>query len=484
MLETAKHLKGISQTKLESIFTKITQQFVFNVYEISNEIDVFVTFETMNNRGKLLSSLELLKNRLIFLSTKLPTPEDDGVNLRRAINDAWKTIYHYLGKNEDRPLNDDEFLRTHLSYYFPTQLIKFPEKSDEVVYERAQRRFFHTVEEFGKFLLNDLFTPRRLGLKHKDKDDLPVISRKFIYDYSQHVKSSIETYYKLSTPSQSNFNDDEKIQLERIGRLQGFNPSSLLLAVYGKENDSKKRILFLELCERYFFCKSMGMRNMHTRRKFASDFFLDYLSGKVSIDDVIKILSNSIDEIFRETPLPDMLHDWIKDGHGYYGWRSINYFLYEYEIHLQNQSKSNREKISWPAFSKEDFSGDYETVEHIYPQRARDPYWKDRFSIYTTAQKRAIRNSLGNLLALSRPCNSSLGNKSFPEKLGDESKQTGYRYGSYSENEVALSDDWNIDQIVNRGVRLLNFLEKRWNLKIGDRSQKIRALGLAFTLKE
>ena len=91
---------------------------------------------------------------------------------------------------------------------------------------------------------------------------------------------------------------------------------------------------------------------------------------------------------------------------------------------------------------------------------------------------------LGNLLALSRPCNSSLGNKSFPEKLGDESKQTGYRYGSYSENEVALCDDWNTDQIVNRGVRLLNFLEKRWNLKIGDRSQKIRALGLAFILKE
>ncbi|MEO5971258.1 MAG: DUF262 domain-containing protein [Bdellovibrionia bacterium] len=471
-------LKDVTHAKLEKIYTKVTQQFVFNAYEISSEIDVCVTFETMNNRGKPLSSLELLKNRLIFLSTKLATGENGGGSLRRAINDAWKTTYHFLGKNDERALSDDEFLRTHLSYFYVTELVKFPDANDELHRDKAFRRFVHTLEESGRFLLNDLFTPKRLG--GKVNDDLPPISRNFIYDFSQHIKSSIETYYNLSTPKQSTFTEEEKIQLERIGRLKGFNPSSILLAVYSKESDSRKRLLFLEQFERYNFCMSMGIVAMQMRRGPLPNFFVDYTSGKKTIEDITVILANGIEETLRETPLPDMLHDWVKNGHGYYGWRSINYFLYEYEVHLQTQSKSNREKISWAEFSAEDYSDDYETIEHIYPQRARDPYWKERFSKYSTTEKRAIRNSFGNLLALSRRRNSSLGNKSFTDKLGDESSKTGYRYGSYSENEVALLKDWNADEIVNRGVKLLNFLEKRWKLTIGDRNQKIRALGLSF----
>jgi uncharacterized protein with ParB-like and HNH nuclease domain len=134
-------LKNVTHAKLEKIYTKITQQFVFNAYEISSEIDVCVTFETMNNRGKPLSSLELLKNRLIFLSTKLDAKDSEAMNLRRAINDAWKTTYHYLGKNDARPLNDDEFLKTHLSYIYLTDLVKFPDVTDEIHGDKAFRRF-------------------------------------------------------------------------------------------------------------------------------------------------------------------------------------------------------------------------------------------------------------------------------------------------------------------------------------------------------
>lgn len=42
---------------------------MFNLHEIEDDFDVFVAFETMNNRGKKLSNLELLKNRLIYLTT-------------------------------------------------------------------------------------------------------------------------------------------------------------------------------------------------------------------------------------------------------------------------------------------------------------------------------------------------------------------------------------------------------------------------------
>ena len=88
--------------QLEEVYTKITQHFLFNMYIISDDIDVYVTFETMNNRGKPLSNLELLKNRLIYVSTLLNVADADKSRLRRDINECWKKIYHILGKSKER----------------------------------------------------------------------------------------------------------------------------------------------------------------------------------------------------------------------------------------------------------------------------------------------------------------------------------------------------------------------------------------------
>jgi len=96
--------------ELEKVYAKITQRFLFNTYEISKEIDVFVTFETMNNRGRPLSQLELLKNRLIYISTLFGVDEGIRSRLRRDINACWKEIYHQLGINRRQQLPDDVFL--------------------------------------------------------------------------------------------------------------------------------------------------------------------------------------------------------------------------------------------------------------------------------------------------------------------------------------------------------------------------------------
>lgn len=87
---------------------------MFNVYEIADDFDVFVAFETMNNRGKPFSTLELLKNRLIYLSARIK----DFNQLREYINNYWGQIYEMLGKNPNKPLKDDDFLKQHWIMYF------------------------------------------------------------------------------------------------------------------------------------------------------------------------------------------------------------------------------------------------------------------------------------------------------------------------------------------------------------------------------
>ena len=80
---------------LRSVYRKVTRNFMVNDFIIKDEFDVFVAFETMNNRGKKLSDLELLKNRLIYLTTLYEDAELDEAgrkDLRDTINNAWKEI--------------------------------------------------------------------------------------------------------------------------------------------------------------------------------------------------------------------------------------------------------------------------------------------------------------------------------------------------------------------------------------------------------
>ncbi len=130
---------------LEEIYKKLTQKFLFNLYEIDDNFDVFVAFETMNNRGKRLSDLELLKNRLIYLTTLYP-PEVVSIDvkdtIRKKINAAWGEVYNQLGKNKNSPLNDDEFLRAHWIMYFK--------------YSRVRG------DDYIRYLLDDYFSPKNI----------------------------------------------------------------------------------------------------------------------------------------------------------------------------------------------------------------------------------------------------------------------------------------------------------------------------------
>jgi len=72
----------------ERLFKALTQWFLFNLHELSNDFDVFVAFETMNNRGKSLSRLELLKNRLIYLSTLAEGSDPERKQVRELLGEA------------------------------------------------------------------------------------------------------------------------------------------------------------------------------------------------------------------------------------------------------------------------------------------------------------------------------------------------------------------------------------------------------------
>ncbi|WP_248730160.1 HNH endonuclease family protein [Vreelandella populi] len=206
------------------------------------------------------------------------------------------------------------------------------------------------------------------------------------------------------------------------------------------------------------------------------------MATKVSLDQappvkVLKNLRSSLDSARMEKDTWKYVEKNFRGG-GFYEWSGIKYFLYEYDLSLREQSKTYREKISWEEFSED--MRDHNTVEHIYPQKPMKPCWKDKYNKFSAKERKVLRHSLGNLVPLSRPKNSSFQNKCFEDKKGNEKNKVGFRYGSYAENEIAMKSQWTAVEILERGVRLLDFMEKRWGFSIGDYDQKVRILGLEF----
>lgn len=467
--------RDFSNDALEFLYTKLTQNLLFNIYTISEEIDVFVAFETMNNRGKPLSHLELLKNRLIFLSIKFSVDNEEKNKLRVTINESWKAVYHFLGKNKLNLLDDDFFLNTHFKISFLPNII---EKND--MDESLSSKMWKYHKEYKEHLLNNIFTikrmPRIVNNQEISKNSLSI---REIYEYAKDIKRVVEIYYYLHNPADTSYSDKERISLDRLGRLGVNDCIAIMLVIYIREENNKDRGEFLELLERVKFISKIKPYIANIDQVNFDAMTIRYISGNATINILKQELKDYLEIIFDKVDFKQIFADWGKNR-GYYGWSSIRYFLFEYEQELRSQSKTKRQKLLWDDFSKEDFQNDFNTVEHVYPQKVTHNCWKDSFNQYSIKQRNILKNSIGNLIPLSKPKNSSLGNKCFEEKKGNKKNKVGYFYGCYSENEVAIEATWTAKEILDRGIRMLEFMERRWDIPLGDKEDKIKALSLDF----
>lgn len=265
--EQFRELHGQSAMKgLQDIYKKLTKRFLFNEYIIKDEFDVFVAFETMNNRGKKLSDLELLKNRLIYLTTLYGEEELDKAsrkNLRDTINAAWREVYYQLGRNKTRPLNDDDFLRAHWTMYFK--------------YSRQ------TGQDYIRFLLDEQFTPKRVHKKierevlmetpeevrsdqelEEIEEDALTTSTSVIFksnlsptdirDYVKSLQDSAIHWFNSFNPELADgVSPSERQWIDRLNRggMGYFRP--LVMAILKNEKKESERILIFTKIENFIF---------------------------------------------------------------------------------------------------------------------------------------------------------------------------------------------------------------------------------------
>lgn len=486
---------------IETLFRKVTQNLMFNLHELEDDFDVFIAFETMNNRGKKLSNLELLKNRLIYLTTlyePYEITEDERAILRADINDAWKEVYYQLGRNKQNPLSDDDFLIAHWIMYFQ--------------YTRQKG------DDYIKFLLEEKFTPQNIFHKtdikldsiiditevrdqeHEEEPEengngekvvkMARLAPKEISDYVKSLQSAAIHWYNSFNPlNNTDLISEEQIWLDRLNRIgiAYFRPL-VVVSYVNTDITTESRIKLFKEIERFIFIAFRMGRAFSTYRN--SEFFRltkQLRNGHVLVDDICNTLKARIEDWLSPATAFDIQtfkayigRHYKNNNGGFYGWNGLHYFLYEYE--QDKVMQNGNPKIDWKLFVKSE--KDKVSIEHIYPQTANDDYWKNAFANYNDEQKKYLTGSLGNLLPLSRSKNSSMQNDSFPDKKSPAGKShKGYTDGSHSEIEVAAYTDWNAENILDRGYKLLDFMERRWNIKFASDESKKELLFLDFMLQ-
>ncbi|MCQ2691672.1 DUF262 domain-containing HNH endonuclease family protein [Helicobacter pylori] len=416
---------------LEKMFDALIKKMLFSVVELNdNRIDPFSSFETINNRGKDLSTLELLKNRLHFVAHKI-CDEEDLENLQNEINDTYTRIYHDLRFFKDDHL--ESFLKHFVAYYYGENS-KFKERLLDTAFD-AHKKYDDLYDEYEK--INDLLL---------------------------YLSYSSKVWYFLHTL------DDEELRIEITPKMHGlldkmrrlnalsdnaFLPlllSLLTIQLVGRSGDerhytTKELEGLLEYLERFGFliygvAGKNTAKNEWIRLAFKAIQACRFWGDKITIEDLPMLEKN----FFKgEHSGLELLENNINFNNAkkWYEWnKALNYLLYEYELHHNPETTLN-------------FDGSIESIEHILPQKPDQGYSAKEKS---WAKNPHIVHALGNLLLIPKNANSSLSNKPFEEKRKE------YLKGSYSEKEVAKNASFGVAQIKERSEKLLDFLIARYRI--------------------
>ncbi len=326
------------------------------------------------------------------------------------------------------------------------------------------------AKAYAKFLLKKHFTAKNLLNGGITFDE--------IKEYVDSISGSVKNWFYTYSPSNSNLTNMIKHLLEKLNRIGfgAFRP--LIMAAMNKNIEYEKMELLLFLIERFNFLvflvsrRNINTLNSHFYRK-ANDFHKQICG----IDNILNDIISSLYEWHDTNNFIGFINDKYNRDEGFYSWNGLKYFLYEYESRLQN-SFGEGVKITWEEFDKREKE---DTIEHIYPQIPQEEDWPT-FNSMSTENKGYLLNSLGNLLLLSRFKNSTLQNICFKNKKRSAEGDIGYFNGSFSEIEVAQKEDWTPNEILERGLKLLEFMESQWNIKLGSYNEKIKLLNLEFLI--
>lgn len=438
-LEDQRNDRDDFEAWLLELFDKVTNQLKLTLYNVSEQSDVGVIFETMNDRGKELTDLEKVKNFLLYAASRL---EVGGEGLAESVNSSWSDILENMMRAHlTASAAENQFLRAHWIMSYDPQARNW----------------------LGSKSVKDRFQLKRYIGEH---DRL----RAELYDYTESLRSTSRAYCEVVEPRHHdafrNLRDEKhrseviewSDKLRRTRQLASFLP--LLIATRLRfPDDGDAYLQVLKLCERFAFRvyllqRSPGHSGQTQLFRIANGLY----RGTHKLDQVMDEMRGLVLSYSKRF---DAEFD-LENERSWYQWAGIKYFLYEYEDFL---SRDKAPRLSWDELDRRDKAN---SIEHILPQTPEDQYWLERF---TEDERERYTHDLGNLVLTQD--NSSYSNKVFPEKRGEQglAKPDGTPIPCYAnstlfqETQLTRFGDWTIENILQRRSELVAWALERWHVE-------------------
>lgn len=364
--------KVIYLQSIESTFN--TSCFILKVTTNNNE-QAYKLFQVLNDRGRALSAIDLL--RATSLGMFDATPEEE--NLQNKAADIWDEI------TQDPTRDIEKFF----SYYYASKKATKIRKID--LYDKFKDAFF--VDKTGNLLYEQI-----VGIR----DDLNTL---------KYLESG---YWPYSGQGASAWEKNRLVNL--IVRLFHTDCLPILLAATKLKESKFSQIVYC--LERFFFrykticnCRFEAAAKIYNEEIQA----INNNPTQYSVQSLEKKLRNLIQERTDDSSfvakLWELQYSINDEKDAVTGNRVIKYFLMQLEENWEwlqhDHNHANATRFHYLDKSRIfDFTN--VSIEHIYPQSAPVATKNDEME--------GIKNAIENLTLLARDPNSKLGNKSFTEK--------------------------------------------------------------------
>lgn len=416
---------------LQDLHHKLTFQLKFTLYNVT-DADAGAIFEVMNARGKSLTELELVKNYLLFVASKLSVPDH---SLRQEINAAWGTMFSNLMRSGLLAKQDeDQLLRMHWITAYDPQSRNW--QGSKSIKDRFSLRVYEGRHEE---LLRDVLEFTR-SLRQASQAFCEIANPRDPVAFGSIPEEPVRQQVKYMSE-----------KLRRTRQLASFLPL-LMAARLRHPQDGNAYLAAVDFCERFAFRVYVFLRLRNSAGQ-AVLFRLGHgvYQRQISLQESLT-RANAL--ALRLVPQKRFEAEFdLQDESDWYGWQGIKYFLYEYE---EYRTGSKQVKLPWDVLDGRDKE---KSIEHVLPQTPDDPYWKERFSEEEVA---VLTHDVGNL-SLTQD-NSSLSNKPFPEKKGEPSWERPCYSNSLliQERDLAAFEEWTPKTIHERRQRLVDWALDRW----------------------
>ena len=400
-------LGKIETDELIRIFEKISSTSIMKI-ELEGKKESALMFELQNNRGKDLTNMEKLKSYFMYQLYVYSAPDEVNDNIEYLSN-LYSEIYEEV--NLLRGVDEDNVLIRHCQAW----VNGFSYRTIDEVKNKFKKYSGNKVDWIRNFVyeLSRSFEAIRLYL---ESTDLAAVKLRAMSPGSFIYPFIIRGYHYIG---------DDSSNISRLFRI---------LSIV----DFRDKII-------------------NTRANLESRLNSIISSYEGDNDKLIQEFNDKFEsEVYwSESNVVSALN-----GYLYGNPPALRIILSEYEDSLQNKGYKLSAVIENPS------------IEHISPQTPDDEklakgYEVDINGNYTEDFENNYLNCIGNLMYISQSHNSSIGNKSFTEKLNSYNTNPLFNQQAEIKDFVDPINPyiWDSGCIERRKQKIISFCLNRWNLK-------------------